>query len=329
VHARLPRTKREAKPKPKRALPRENEGLAASSVVGAVALFLIATACLCLLINFRSLPLAGVATLVLIAALTAGGFAWFFVPQEIEMRAKRSIGVGVAIMTLIIGLLAIPNETSGAGDSADSTPEPPSDQEPLYVTLEKDSECEPFVVKNKLLRSIRSRAELNAKWFYDNGGSRLPGRDELTVQGSSLYATILTGLRVIDLQSAPAPKNVSVVSTCPRPQPWNEPGRSAPTPRHFAVILDAPGPVVGVGEEATRFPYLVSPSDVEDFILKIGSSRKCVCEFRLALDWTKLGSTGTKIIEDHYGSFRTYTGTRKLRMYYRNRDGTWDPPLPK
>jgi hypothetical protein len=347
-----PRAGLEAKPKPKRALPRKNEGLTATSIVGAVGLFLIAAACLCLLITYRSLPLAGIASLVVIAALAVGGLAWFFMPARIDERTKRSIGAGVGIMTLILGLLAIPSNEiestatpeSGVSMSA-APPAPPDDDEPLYATLETDEEeCESFVVKNNLLRSVPSPDDIDAEWVYNNGGYELAGDaeegyTEVTIQGSPSYATILTRLRVTDLQIASAPKDVSVLDTCPRPTCCY----SKVDPRHFDVILDPPGSVIGTPEspkitgpgipkvKAPKFPYTVSADDVEAFDLKFGASSKCVCTFRLALHWTRAGHSGTKIIERRKGGFRTYiSNDDDMRTYYRgDRDGTWDPALPK
>ena len=291
------------------------------------------------LINYRSLQLPAVASLALTAALTAGVFVWFLMPTGVGERTKRSLGAGVSIMTLVIGLLAIPEGDSGSAEpqpGAPSTATPFKDREPLYATLGRVDECESFVVDNKLLPSIPAGKKLNAKWVYDNGGSHLKSAAGITLQGGYYSPTIVMGLRAADLQSRPVPKDVSVLNTCPRPKPPPKRDKevccySRVSRRYLTVFLDPQRAAAGTSGDVKfdqQFPYKVSRTDIEYFHLRFKSS-SCICTFKLALDWKSFGHPGTEIIDPRLGSFRMYISDRKLRTFYRNEDGTWDPVLPK
>jgi hypothetical protein len=353
---RQPRSRRQVTAKPRRALPQTRRGLTASSIVFASVLVLIAATSFWVLINYRSLQLPAVASLALTAALTAGVFVWFFMPSGVGERTKRSLGAGVSIMTLVIGLLAIPEGDSGhaepppgapstatqPGAPSTATATPFKDREPLYVTLGRVNECESFVVDNKLLPSIPASKKLNAKWIYDNGGSHLKSAAGITLQGGSYSPTIVMGLRPADLQSRPAPKDVSVLNTCPRPKPRKKGDqdlcsrpkvRCSKTPkRYLTVFLDPQRALAASSGDVKydqQFPYEVDRTDIEYFHLTFKSSSSCICTFKLALDWKSFGRPGTEIVEPKLGSFRMYISDRKLRTFYLNNDGTWDPALPK
>jgi hypothetical protein len=138
------------------------------ALIGAIGLLLVAAGCLIWLIFKQSLPLWGIASLAVLAAVAAGAFAWFFVTPKINERLKQSLVVGVSIITLIVALLAIPpsdeKKTTQAGttlpgaasispsaSATSSTSETESD--PLAANLRpgRSYGCEGFIVKNSLL----------------------------------------------------------------------------------------------------------------------------------------------------------------------------------
>jgi hypothetical protein len=127
---------------------------------------------------------------------------------------------------------------------------------------------------------------------------------ELSVQGTSDTAVVLTALRVrVAGRGAPAPANAYAMDRgC---------GGSL-TPRHFAVDLDKDRPVAravagndaGTPIPAVRMPYRVSAKDPE-VLLVTARTRTCDCRWYLELDWSFQGRTGTVRIDDHGSPFRT------------------------
>jgi hypothetical protein len=263
---------------------------------------------------------------------------------------KQSLVVGVGIITLIVALLAIPpsdeKKTTEAGTTLPgaasispsatvtaSTSE--TEPDPLAANLRpgRSYGCEGFIVKNSLLKSLPKGKDLNARWIYDHDGASLAGTYVMTIQGKSKDAVIIDGLHVVDLKREAAPRDASVVLPC-------TPYGGGQEVRYFEVLLQKrPRVIPRPGEEpdekgkvqpAAKFPFKVSRSDPEYFELLV-SGPPCVCSWTLAVDWTSGDRSGTKIIDRKFSNIRTNTTYHnwELPFYWRDTDGTWEPPLPK
>ncbi|PWJ03821.1 transcriptional regulator [Streptomyces sp. NWU49] len=136
---------------------------------------------------------------------------------------------------------------------------------------------------------------------------------ELSVQGTSDTAVVLTALRVrVVGRTAPAPGNAYAM---------DQGCGGALTPRHFAVDLDKDRPLAravagndaGTPIPAVRLPYRVSASDPE--VLRVTArTGTCDCRWYLELDWSSRGRTGTVRVDDRGRPFRT-SGIEGLPRY--------------
>ncbi|MEV0690028.1 helix-turn-helix transcriptional regulator [Streptomyces sp. NPDC050388] len=127
---------------------------------------------------------------------------------------------------------------------------------------------------------------------------------ELSVQGTSDTAVVLTALRVrVTGRSDPAPGNAYAM---------DQGCGGALTPRYFDVDLDKDRPVAravagndaGTPIPAVRMPYRVSATDPE--VLQVTARTvTCDCRWYLELDWSSTGRSGTVRIDDRGRPFRT------------------------
>ncbi|MFF9331295.1 helix-turn-helix domain-containing protein [Streptomyces albogriseolus] len=127
---------------------------------------------------------------------------------------------------------------------------------------------------------------------------------ELSVQGTSDTAVVLTALRVrVAGRSEPAPGNAYAM---------DQGCGGALTPRFFDVDLDKDRPIAravagndaGTPIPAVRMPYRVSASDPEALMIT-ARTEGCDCRWYLELDWSSQGRTGTVRIDDRGRPFRT------------------------
>ncbi|GGV30232.1 hypothetical protein GCM10010293_30490 [Streptomyces griseoflavus] len=129
-------------------------------------------------------------------------------------------------------------------------------------------------------------------------------RVELSVQGTSRAAVVLTALRVrVTGRAAPASGNAYAM---------DQGCGGALTPRYFDVDLDKDRPIAravagndsGTPIPAVRMPYSVSASDPEVLVVTARTAR-CDCRWYLELDWSSQGRTGTVRVDDRGLPFRT------------------------
>ncbi|MFD7768304.1 helix-turn-helix domain-containing protein [Streptomyces sp. NPDC059787] len=149
---------------------------------------------------------------------------------------------------------------------------------------------------------------------------------ELSVQGTSGTAVVLTALRVrVAGRSGPAPGNAYAM---------DQGCGGALTPRSFDVDLDKDRPIAravagndaGTPIPAVRMPYRVSATDPE--VLRVTArTADCDCRWYLELDWSSQGRTGTVRVDDHGRPFRT-SGVGGLPHYeYDTSARGWKPRI--
>jgi hypothetical protein len=145
---------------------------------------------------------------------------------------------------------------------------------------------------------------------------------EISVQGRTDTAVVLEGLRVrVVGRSTPLKGTVYAM---------DQGCGGEISPRSFAVDLDMDRPIArsvpGSGTEANtpamRMPYRVSAKDPE-VLLVDARTTGCDCRWKLELDWSSQGRTGTEIIDDHGLPFRT-SGIKGLPHYWYAGRG-WTP----
>nr|WP_308309615.1 helix-turn-helix domain-containing protein [Streptomyces sp. CHD11] len=136
---------------------------------------------------------------------------------------------------------------------------------------------------------------------------------ELSVQGTSDTAVVLTALRVrVAGRAGPAPGNAYAM---------DQGCGGALTPRYFDVDLDKDRPIAravagndaGTPIPAVRMPYRVSATDPEVLIVTARTAG-CDCRWYLELDWSSQGRSGTVRVDDHGRPFRT-SGIQGLPRY--------------
>ncbi|WP_062648874.1 helix-turn-helix domain-containing protein [Streptomyces maremycinicus] len=137
---------------------------------------------------------------------------------------------------------------------------------------------------------------------------------EISVQGRSSTAVVLTGLRVrVVGRTAAVPGTAYAMDQgC---------GGSL-SRRYFAVDLDKDRPVAhsvagndaGTPIPAVSLPYRVSSTDPE-VLLVTARTETCACDWYLELDWSSQGRAGTVRIDDRGRPFRT-SGVKGLPRYW-------------
>jgi hypothetical protein len=88
-------------------------------------------------------------------------------------------------------------------------------------------------------------------------------------------------------------------------------------PRYFTANLDSDSPrlipYMGNGKTLPAFPYRVSEDDPEVFMVRLDTVT-CDCRFRLAVNWSSDGRTGTLEIDDHGRPFQV-SSTAQTALY--------------
>jgi hypothetical protein len=310
------------------------------------------------------LRVAGAGVLLLLAI---GLVLWLFVDPPDSFAAKVSIVVaaaficGVGAVCLPLGLrnrlgtfgivaatsagilaavLAIPDRSSvspasdeSTGPASQSSSNSPSSDEsdPFTWDLAFFGRCEGFDVDNSLLKSLPVRDKLNAEWAYKNGGATDNSVITLTIQGNSDAAVVLKGIHIVDLERSPAPSDISAVYPC-------EVSGGHLDRRYYELVLDEhprltarPGRDVDdtITEPVKDFPFKVSDSDPEYFEFDIAPGPACLCSWKIALDWTSRGRSGTTIIDRGFSGIRTVVTRAEIPYYNLQKDGSWEPPLPE
>jgi hypothetical protein len=274
--------------------------------------------------------------LLITAALSVGGLAAILLPEPLTPAQKNFAGAAVGCAALLIGYLAIPGvrsaESGMSSAPATSLSSGPGESEPIAWDLDlTNAGCEGFILPNYRLQSLPSGDKLNAEWAYENGGATASNIVILTVQGNSEDAVVLKGIRIVDLERSPAPSNVSAVYPC-------EGGGGHLDRRYFELVLDEhprltarPGRSVDdtITEPVKDFPFKVSNSDPEYFEFDIVDGPPCLCSWKIALDWTSRGRSGTTIIDRGFSGIRTVVTKADVPFHYLQKDGSWEPPLPK
>ncbi|MEU9664044.1 helix-turn-helix transcriptional regulator [Streptomyces bobili] len=147
---------------------------------------------------------------------------------------------------------------------------------------------------------------------------------EITVQGRSSTAVVLTALRVrVTGRTDPAPGNVYAM---------DQGCGSSISPRYFAVDLDRDRPIArpvagndtGTPIPAVRMPYRVSSTDPE-VLLVTARTQGCDCSWYLELDWSSEGRTGTVRVDDHGRPLRTRSIAGLPRYMYDTSARRWTP----
>jgi len=278
--------------------------------------------------------------------LLAGGSATVLIgmfTRQLPAHWSRGLAAGAVVITLTAAVLAIPfgqNKTSSAsGQRPQATPETsgpatpsagfasssPSEPDPLAVTLDlKELSCENYTIPKSFLSSLPKIATgYDAEWIYKNGGATL-SHAAIYVQGMSQDAVIVQRIRVIDVHKHASPSDVIGVFSC-------GPEGGAVATRRLQVNMDHPTKVRslpgeidpdGTRQPAHRFPFKVSNSEPEVFLLEVTGS-PCFCEWRIAVDWTSAGRTGTTVVDRNFGSIRSDTSDYKDRQMYYLYDGEW------
>jgi hypothetical protein len=300
-------------------------------ILFAIALVLVFLGCLGWILLKWPLPFGLTAALIVIAAASAAVFSAYFIPNQLDERVKRALTVGATCIGLIAAIVAVPAIQAGTTGSSPGQPaDTPTaaESDPLTATLDFDSPaCEDFAIRESLLQSVPQGGALNAKWVYEHGGATRSGA-HLTVQGKSEEAVVLQGLRVVELESNPRPADLVAILPC-------GPRGGIVVTRYFDVILSSPPQVVARpgepepgsterGEPEVKFPFKVSSTDPEVFDLEI-KGQPCLCAWRLALDWTSVGRSGTVVVDRGFDKIRTDTSlSEDVPIYNRLEDGTWE-----
>jgi hypothetical protein len=288
------------------------------------------------------LPMRLWIALALLAGCSLFLFIALFVTKDLPPNVTRGLAAGTGLIVLIATVMAVQGTTGGSatGRGGQAAPEasaqraptstppltesrPSSEPNPLITTTDFDIEsCENFTIPESLVQSLPKKdTGSDPKWIYEHGGASIYGF-ELTVEGKTDSAVVLKRFRVIDLKKKSVPPNAVHLESC-------GPAGGAVTVRQFDVNLSDPGtftPVPGqdpnTGDEvpAVDFPFKVSNNDPEVFLIE-PTGPTCFCEWRLAIDWTSGGRSGTTVVDRGFGPIRSDPnhGGRPL-IYFENGD---------
>ena len=267
------------------------------------------------------LPMRLWVALVLAAGLSFAGLILLFIPKELPPSVTRALAGGSGVIVLIAAVMAVQGadspSTGNGGQAAPqtsgrrvpgSTPgmeesRPSGEPDPLITTTDFDLElCENFTIPESLVPSLPKKdTGFDPEWIYKNGGASTYGF-ELTVEGKTDTAVVLRRFRVVDLKRKPVAANPVNVESC-------GPSGGAVTVRQFDVNFRDPikftsvphqDPITGEEVPAVDFPFKVSNNDPEVFLIE-PTGATCFCEWRLAIDWTSGGRTGTTVVDRGFG----------------------------
>ncbi|NMO52377.1 hypothetical protein HH310_14370 [Actinoplanes sp. TBRC 11911] len=147
---------------------------------------------------------------------------------------------------------------------------------------------------------------------YD-AGDRHETHYQVEVQGKAGKTVVLRRMFVDYLDRAGPPATAAVVQL-----EYEECGD--PTePRYFTADLDDPSGRMGPDDGTPDFPYRISNSDPEIFRLT-AVTQACDCRWRIALEWTSDGATGTTYVEE---TFHTVADRNYPRIAWTSWEGPW------
>ncbi|MCP2259014.1 hypothetical protein LX15_002713 [Streptoalloteichus tenebrarius] len=238
---------------------------------------------------------------------------------------RRAVFLWLApALTLVVAVAAFvfwlygPRTTAAPGPGGDGNRagDPPHHDVPLTAKVSTVHGCPGgnWVVPQGVdLAALPPADALNDEWARRQGAvAASQAVYSITIQGKSpSVAVVLQQMRVKVLDREPAPSTGVLVRTCT--------GAGDKFPRHFRVDLDqktpratplagdGPEPGDGQGEPAVGFPYQVSATDTEVFWL-FAVTRAHTVRWRVELDWTAMGRTGTYTIDHDGDPLRTAAG---------------------
>lgn len=153
-----------------------------------------------------------------------------------------------------------------------------------------------------------------ADWIerYD-AGDRHETHYQVEVQGKAGKTVVLRRMYVDYLDRSDPPATATVV------QLQYEQCGDPTEPRYFTADLDDPSGRMGPDSGTPDFPYKISNDDPEIFRLT-ALTRTCDCRWRIALEWTSDGATGTTYVEE---TFRTVADQDYPRIAWTSWEGPW------
>jgi hypothetical protein len=331
------RTKRPPEGKAEGEDQQDDAASSAGRTVGGLALLALAALAVISIFLIKPESLAFTVLVVALASLLTG-LSSVVLPLKLRSRSVPFVVVAAGTAGLLAAVLAIPRDSSPesssptetTGQASPSTSPPPSEGDPFTWDLDlKFGGCEGLIVSNSLLESLPERDELTAEWAYKNGGASANNIVTLTVQGNSEDAVVLKGIHIVDLELAPAPSDVSAIVPCAG-------GGGHLDRRYYELVLDKPPKLTArpgrseddeITEPVKDFPFKVSRSDPEYFEFDIAAGPSCLCSWKIGLDWTSRGRSGTTIIDRKFSSIRNVVSDAAVSSHYLQNDGTWYPPL--
>jgi hypothetical protein len=272
------------------------------------------------------LPMRLWIALALLAGCSLFLFIALFVKRDLPPNLARGLAAGTGLIVLIATVLAVQGTTGGQAPSDGgqvapeaSAPEAPastppltesessSEPEPLITTVDFATEkCENFTIPESLVPSLPKKdTGFDPKWIYEHGGASIYGF-HLTIEGKSDSAVVIKRFRVIDLKKKLVPPDAVHLESC-------GPAGGAVTVRQFNANLSDPAkftpvsgqdPITGEDVPAVDFPFKVSNDDPEVFLIE-PIEPTCFCEWRLAIDWTSGGRSGTTVVDRGFGPIRS------------------------
>jgi TIR domain len=242
-----------------------------------------------------------------------GNILWLIVP------------VLLVVVGLVVYLIVVPANASRSPGSAGGKSGPRArTTAPLAVALSYDKrhvdngpiECMNWLFRKPLsaISAPPSISNIDETWAHQNGGiDQGTTYFKITVQGLTSSAVQLIDFRVVDLKRSPAFDGTDIVASCGGPS--SEAGFAVFLGRNPPAVTQLPG-LDGRSAKAIPFPFRVSSEDIQQFQIGafdlVKNYRKpgqgvcdCLMSWRLALDWTYKGKTGTTVIDDDGRPFQT------------------------
>ncbi|UJB46243.1 hypothetical protein [Streptomyces sp. A1-5] len=178
-------------------------------------------------------------------------------------------------------------------------------ESPLIVTVDRSGQRDPYDEQTVLVDADPPEVMVREGSFRVTVESSLTGR-----------AVILRGMRPVVLSRRPARRACHGLITIPTFRRM--------TPRHFSTDLNEATPQLRA--EEADFPFSVSATDVEEFILAPAAGGDEIL-WHLEIDWLCAGRHGTTIVDDHGQPFTLYprSGPRLGCNY----DHAYDCPAPR
>ncbi|QRX89470.1 hypothetical protein [Streptomyces noursei] len=157
-------------------------------------------------------------------------------------------------------------------------------ESPLIVTVDRSGQRDPYDEQTVLVDADPPEVMVREGSFRVTVESSLTGR-----------AVILRGMRPVVLSRRPARRACHGLITIPTFRRM--------TPRHFSTDLNEATPQLRA--EEADFPFSVSATDVEEFILAPAAGGDEIL-WHLEIDWLCAGRHGTTIVDDHGQPFTLY-----------------------